>query len=102
MERIAEHMWLFIVLAWFGLLIDFLIGRAGRDRVKEFVRQWWERFDHIHWHNFGREEGLFAGQLIEKWFGRRIWSWRRIVSPFSERIGSYPSDSIKISNDPRM
>lgn len=80
MDAAANLLWPFIVFAGFGLLIDLLIGRAGRDRVKKFVTRWWKRFNDIHWHNFGREEGLFTGQLIGKWFGRRLWSWRRIVS----------------------
>src|SRR5262249_25507585 len=27
----------------------------------------------------GREEGLFAGELFGRWFGRRMWSLRRFV-----------------------
>ncbi|HEX8816210.1 MAG TPA: hypothetical protein VF753_11970, partial [Terriglobales bacterium] len=37
------------------------------------------RFDDVHWKNFGREEGLFSGRLIEKICERRVWSLRRIT-----------------------
>jgi hypothetical protein len=80
MEKISNLLWPLIVFGVLGGLIDFLIGRTGRDRVKKFVEKWWVRFNDIHWKNFGREEGLFAGELIERWFGRKIWSLRRIVT----------------------
>ena len=38
------------------------------------------RFDDVHWKNFGREEGLFAGGILEKWFGKRIFSLRFFTS----------------------
>jgi hypothetical protein len=41
------------------------------------------RFDDVHWNNFGREEALLAGRLIERWLGERIWSRRRIMVAFS-------------------
>ena len=61
------------------LLIDFLIGKAGQAKAKDFLLKWWVRFDDVRWRNFGRKEGMFAGELIERWFGRKIWSIRRIV-----------------------
>jgi hypothetical protein len=75
-----------IVIAAFGSLgycIDFLIGRSGRERAKDFLTEWWIRFDDLHWRNFGKEEALFAASLIERSFGRRSWSLRRICSTIS-------------------
>jgi hypothetical protein len=59
-----------------------VIGKDGQEKVKDFLLRWWVRFEDVHWSNFGREEGLFAGRLLERWFGRKLWSLRRIVSAF--------------------
>src|SRR5215831_8201874 len=83
METLKDILWPIVLVGGLGALIDFLIGKAGQQRAKDFLLKWWVRFDDVHWKNFGREEGLFAGRLIEKWFGRRIWSFRRIASALS-------------------
>src|ERR1700758_454649 len=80
METIKNIASAVLVVGGLGAFIDFLIGRTGQAKAKDFLLKWWVRFDDVHWKNFGREEGLFAGRLIEKWFGRRIWSLRRIKS----------------------
>lgn len=80
METLRDTLWPIVAIGGLGALIDFLIGRTGQERAKDFLLKWWVRFDDVRWRTFGREEGLFAGALIEKWFGRRIWSVRRIVS----------------------
>src|ERR1700730_2401823 len=82
MESLKDILWPIVVVGGLGAFIDFLIGRTGQDKAKNFMLKWWVRFDDIHWNNFGREEGLFAGQLIERWFGQSIWSFRRIASGF--------------------
>jgi hypothetical protein len=80
MEKLKDILWPIVLVGGFGAFIDFMIGRTGQEKAKDFLFRWWVRFDDVRWSNFGREEGLFAGQLIEKWFGRRIWSFRRIGS----------------------
>jgi hypothetical protein len=79
MDKLKDILWPIILIGGLGAFIDFLIGRTGQERAKDFLLKWWVRFDDVGWKNFGREEGLFAGQLIERWFGRRIWSSRRIL-----------------------
>jgi hypothetical protein len=80
MEKLKDILWPIVLVGGFGAFIDFMIGRTGQEKAKDFLFRWWVRFDDVRWSNFGREEGLFAGRLIEKWFGRRIWSFRRIGS----------------------
>src|SRR6516164_2839285 len=83
METVKNIASAIIAIGGVGAFIDFLIGKAGQERAKDFLLRWWVRFDDVHWRNFGREEGLFAAQLIERWFGRRIWSNRRITASFA-------------------
>jgi hypothetical protein len=82
METLKDFLWPIVAIGLLGGVIDFLIGRAGQEKAKNFLFKWWVRFDDVRWRNFGREEGLFAGQLLDKWFGRKIWSSRRILSSF--------------------
>ena len=82
METLKDILWPIVLVGGLGGLIDFLIGKAGQGKAKDFLLKWWVRFDDVRWKNFGREEGLFAGQIIERWFGKRIWSWRRILLAF--------------------
>jgi hypothetical protein len=82
METLKDILWPIVMIGSVGAFIDFLIGKAGQARAKDFLLKWWVRFDDVQWRNFGREEGLFAGQLMDKWFGRRVWSCRRIVPAF--------------------
>ena len=80
MDKLKDILWPIVLVGGLGGLIDFLIGKAGQAKAKDFLLKWWVRFDDVRWRNFGREEGLFAGQLLEKWLGRRIWSVRRIMA----------------------
>jgi hypothetical protein len=82
MEALKNFLWPIIVIGGLGAFIDFLIGKTGQERAKDFLFRWWVRFDDVRWRNFGREEALFAGQLIEKWFGRRMYSVRRLIVAF--------------------
>jgi hypothetical protein len=80
METLKNILGLVVVSGGLGGLIDFLIGKAGREKAKDFLLKWWLRFDDVRWNNFGREEGLFAKHIIERWFGRHLWSYRRLVT----------------------
>src|SRR6516165_11226338 len=80
MDKLKDILWPIVLVGVLGGLIDFLIGNAGQAKAKDFLLKWWVRFDDVRWRNFGREEGLFAGRLIEKWFGRRMCSLRRVIS----------------------
>src|SRR5215469_5431885 len=78
METLKDILLPVVVAGVLGRFIDFLIGKAGQERAKDFLLRWWVRFDDVRWRNFGREEGLFSGHLIERWFGLHPWSYRRI------------------------
>jgi len=80
MESLKNILWPIVLVGGLGAFIDFLIGKAGQERAKNFLLKWWVRFDDIRWRSFGREEGLFAGELIGRWCGQRIWSLRRFVA----------------------
>jgi hypothetical protein len=80
MDTLKDFLWPIVAIGGLGAFIDFLIGRTGQERAKDFLLRWWMRFEDVRWRNFGREEGLFAAQLIEKCFGKRIWSVRRIAA----------------------
>src|SRR5215467_8091084 len=88
METLKDILWPVVALGAFGALIDFLIGRTGQEKARDWLLKWWVIFDDVHWRNFGREEGLFAGRFIEKWLGRQIWSTQRIKAFFILSIGS--------------
>jgi hypothetical protein len=77
---LKDILWPVVVVGGLGAFIDFLIGKAGQAKAKDWLLKWWVRFDDVRWRNFGREEGLFTGRLIEQWLGRRIWSLRRIIA----------------------
>jgi hypothetical protein len=83
MDKLKDILWPIVLVGGLGAFIDFLLGRTGQQRAKDFLLEWWVKFDDIHWRNLGREEGVFAGRLIERWFGRRIWSLHRVFAALS-------------------
>jgi len=78
METVKNIVWPVALVGGLGAFIDFLIGKTGQERAKDFLLRWWVRFDDVQWKNFGREEGLFSGRLLDKWFGGNIWNLLRI------------------------
>jgi hypothetical protein len=34
-----------------GVFIDFLIGKAGQAKAKDFLFKWWVQFDDVRWRN---------------------------------------------------
>src|SRR4051812_8899630 len=79
MDTYLSYLWPVAVFAGVGSVIDFLIGRRGQERTKEFLIEWWVRFDDVHWRNLGKKEAEFASSALEKLFGRRFLSLRRIA-----------------------
>ena len=72
-----------------GAFIDFYIGKRGQQRVKGWLETWWLRLSYVRWGNFGREEALFAVRAIDRLFGRRLFSFRRITAALVIAIGSF-------------
>jgi hypothetical protein len=62
-----------------GAFIDFWIGQRGQRRVRDWLETWWLRFSDVRWDNFGREEALFAVRIMDRLFGRRLLSFRRLT-----------------------
>jgi hypothetical protein len=83
MGPLKDILWPIVGAGGSGALIDFVIGKAGQAKAKDLLLEWWVRFDDIKWKNFGREDGLFAVFFLDKCFGRRIYSFKRIVSSLS-------------------
>jgi hypothetical protein len=63
METLKEFLWPVILIGGLGAFIDFLIGKAGQEKAKDFVLRWWVRFDDVRWKNFGREKDYLRGNL---------------------------------------
>jgi hypothetical protein len=63
-----------------GAFIDFYIGKPGQRRVRGWLETWWIRLSYVRWGNFGRQEALFAVEVIDWLFGRRLLSARRIIA----------------------
>ncbi len=62
-----------------GAFIDFYIGKVGQRRVRDWLETWWLKLSYVRWGNLGREEALFAVQVMDRLFGRRFFSARRII-----------------------
>jgi len=63
-----------------GGYIDFWLGKKGAKRVRELLEDWWLRLGYVRLGNFGREETLFAVNVMDFLFGRSLFSKRRLVS----------------------
>ena len=73
-ETLKNFLWPIVLVGGLGGFIDFLIGKAGQVKAKDFLLKWWIRFDDVRWNNFGKEEELFAAALMNKFFSKGILS----------------------------
>lgn len=64
-------------LAAIGAAIDFVMSRAEKKRLNNWLADWWIRFDDIRWSNFGKAEAELAITLLDRYAGARLWSWAR-------------------------
>jgi len=62
-----------------GGLIDFCIKKAGQQRVRSCLETWWLKLSYVRWGNFGREEALFAIRVMDRIFGSRLFSIKRMI-----------------------
>jgi hypothetical protein len=65
MITLKDILWPIVLIDGLGAFVDFLIGKTGQQKAKDFLLEWWVRFDDVRWTNFGREEGLFATEFIK-------------------------------------
>jgi hypothetical protein len=86
METLKDFLWPIAAVGGFsglGTFIDFLIGKTGQERAKDFLLRWWVRFDDVGWRNFGREEGIVCRASHRKMVWKtsmELAGWQRIVS----------------------
>jgi hypothetical protein len=73
--------WLWPIIAFGGLgtFIDFVIGRGGQAKVRDFLLNWWVKFADVNWNNFAKKEAKFATTLLENIFGKSIFGIRRFI-----------------------
>jgi hypothetical protein len=74
----------FLVYAFLAVLActaaDWWIGTPGRQKLQSILADWWLRIEYVNWRTFGREEALFADQVLVRLFGRRLYSIKRLIS----------------------
>ena len=83
MNTFTDFLWPIILFGSCGGFIDFLIGKSGQENARNWLLKWWIRFDDIRWNNFGKKEGIFAGHLISKLLGDKLWSCKRVFAALS-------------------
>src|SRR5262245_14145196 len=64
-------------LAAIGGLIDLALYKSEKEKLKALLEDWWLRFTDVKWSNFGRAEAELAIQILDRWAGPRLWSWKR-------------------------
>src|SRR6266704_3145993 len=70
--------WAWPIAAFSGIVVDFLIGRSGQERVRNFLVAWWIRFDDVKWNNFTRKEAEFSVQSLDQLWGNNFLSIKRL------------------------
>ena len=60
-----------------GGLIDLDMYKSEKAKLKVKLEDWWLRFNEVKWSNFGRKEAELAVAILDRWAGRRLWSWKR-------------------------
>src|SRR5882757_6566830 len=51
--------------------------KAEKKKLQDWLETWWLRFTDVRWSNFGRKEAELAVQILDRWAGPRLWSWKR-------------------------
>jgi hypothetical protein len=49
-------LWPIAAFGGVGAFLDFLLGRSGQERVRDFLLRWWVRFDDVNLNNFSKEK----------------------------------------------
>jgi hypothetical protein len=63
-----------------GAVIDFLIGKGGQTKVKDWLEIQWYRFSDIKWNNFEQKEAKLSISLMDKICGPTLFCVRRLIS----------------------
>jgi hypothetical protein len=80
MEALKDTLWPIAAFGFIGAFIDFVIGKRGQERVKDYLLRWWVLFNDVHWNNFGRKEADLAVLTLESLFGAKLIGFRRIFT----------------------
>jgi hypothetical protein len=64
-------------LAAVGGFIDFMISRREQEQLRDWMTNWWVRFEDVKWSNFGRKESEQAIAMLDRLAGARFWSIKR-------------------------
>jgi len=80
MESTLGFLWPLAALSGVGAFIDFLVGRSGQVKARDWMTTWWVRFNDVSWRNFGKAEAEYTYVLFQRMFGAKILSWRRAIS----------------------
>jgi len=64
-------------LAAVGGFVDFLISRREQEQLRDWMTNWWVRFEDVKWSNFGRKESEQAIAMLDRLAGARLWSVKR-------------------------
>jgi hypothetical protein len=72
-----EHLNTIIGLAGIGAVIDFIMGKAGRERLQKALDHWWLQFGKVKCGNFGQQEADAAVAMLDRWAGSNLLSWQR-------------------------
>jgi hypothetical protein len=59
--------------------VDFLLGPPGQEKLRDKLTDWWHWLSEIQWRNFGSREASFAVNVIDKFCGPRLNTWKRLV-----------------------
>ena len=62
-----------------GRVIDWYIGNSGRRRFGDLMMNWGAQLENMEWAYFARDEALFAVRVMDRLFGRRLLSVRRML-----------------------
>src|SRR5258708_3604158 len=64
-------------VAGVGGVVDFFIIRREQEQLRDWMTNWWVRFEDVKWSNFGRKESEQAIAMLDRLAGARLWSVKR-------------------------
>lgn len=76
----SELLWTIAAFSGVGAVIDFLLGRAGQKRVREWLEINWYRYSDVKWGDLGKGEADAFVRITDALFGARLLSARRALS----------------------
>src|SRR5258707_997888 len=82
-----------------GAFIDFLLGKPGQKKEREWLEDWWLRLNEERFSNFGVKKANWFVGILDRYCGRSLfngkrWLWALIVlgSAFVIDLGLFVSN----------